>query len=230
MPDLPLTKNCYECTNKSSCFRKLEKSELDFIDDKRVEIIFKQGETLIKQGSFATYIMYLKSGLVKHYIEGKDKELILAIYGEGNLIGIPSLYGNNLYDFSVVAYEDAVACQIDINIFRNFAEKNASFSSEVIKICNIGTSKLYERFFSVTYKNIAGRFADTIIYLYENIFKVSKFKIPLSRKDMAEFGGMSVESLSRIINDFKKDEILDISGKYIEILNLNKLYKISKSG
>ena len=219
--------SCSVCTNKSSCFRKLSEPELEKADSKRFEVDYKNGEMVCKQGSFASHIMYLKSGLIKLYIEGKDKNLIIAVVPAGNLIGIPSLFGDPIFHYSAVAYEESTVCLIDIDVFRNFTRENALFSSEVINIINQTTIQSYDRFFSISQKNVAGRFADLIIYLSEHIFNKDKFRIPLSRKDLAELASISIESLSRIIKDFNDDEIINLNGKELEVLNLSKLRRIS---
>ncbi len=222
--------NCNECTSKSSCFRELSANELKFINDKRVEITFAKGEILLKQHSFATHILYLKKGLVKKYLEGKNKSLILSIIPSGNLIGLSSMYTGNFHPYSITAYSDTVVCQIDIQIFKSFLEKNASFAREVVKEFNMETNHLYKRFYTNSYKNIPGKFADSLLYLYENVYKVNHIHLDLSRKDLAEFCGISLESLSRIIHSFKEEGIIQLSGKKLEIRDMHKLRKISENG
>ncbi|MCF8297626.1 MAG: Crp/Fnr family transcriptional regulator [Saprospiraceae bacterium] len=222
--------SCYYCKNKSSCFNKLNQKDLDFAFTKRVELSFRKGETLFKQGGFATHIIFIKSGLVKVFIEGKQKDLILGIMTSGSLLGLQSLFNEDIYSYSVAAYENTQACQIDISSFRDFASKNAEFSKEIIKSCNINTSYYFKRFYTVSNKTVTGRFADVILYLSELVYKNDKFATSLSRKEIADFGGMSIESLSRVINDFNSEKIIKVSGKNFEILNPVLLKKISESG
>ncbi len=222
------TVNCIDCTNKSSCFKKLSLPELKTADNKRLEVNYNKGETICKQGSFASHILYLKKGLVKIYLEGKEKNLVLAIVPKGHLIGIPSLFGDNIFHYSAVAYDDSTVCLIDISIFRKFTRENAKFSSELIQIINQSTISTYDRFFSLSQKNMPGRFADLILYLSEKIYNRDKFRLSFSRKDMAELASMSMESLSRIIKEFNNEGILETTGKQVIILNKEKLKQISK--
>lgn len=225
------TISCKECTNKSSCFKKLSLPELELIDQNRLEVDYKKGETIMKQGSFASSILYLKTGLLKLYIEGrKDKDLIISIVPKGNLIGLPSLFGEPIFHYSALAYEESTVCLIDIDMFRKFSLENAQFSAEVIHIINQSTIQSYDRFFSISQKNIPGRFADLILYLSENIYKSPHFIFPLSRKDFADLASMSIESLSRIIKEFNGDKIINMTGKSIEILEPELLKRISENG
>lgn len=224
------TQSCKVCTNKSSCFKQLSLPELEIIDENRLEISYKKGEMVCKQGSFASHILFLKKGLIKLYIEGKDKNLIIAIVPAGNLIGLPSLFGDPIFHYSAVTYEDSTVCLLNIEVFRKFTQENAKFSSEVIKIINESTIHSFDRFSSISQKNMHGRFADVILCLSESIYKNTKFSIPFSRKDLAELASMSIESLSRVIKDFDQDQIINIKGKDFEILNPKRLLKISQNG
>ena len=56
------------------------------------------------------------------------------------------------------------------------------------------------------------------------------FDLPVSRKEIADYIGMSTAYVIRTMSDFKKDGIIKIFGKTIEIVDLNKLEIISKRG
>ncbi len=225
------TLSCKVCTNKSSCFRKLNITELELVDKNRLEVVYNKGETIIKQGSFASSILFLKKGLLKLYIEGKNnKNLIISIVPEGNLIGLPSLFGDPIFHYSAVSYEESTVCLIDMEMFRKFAMENAKFSAEVINIINQTTIQSFDRFFSISQKNIPGRFADLILYLSEQIYKKEAFSFPLSRKDFADLASISIESLSRVIKEFNDDKIISMHGKEIEILEPQLLRRISENG
>jgi CRP/FNR family transcriptional regulator len=56
------------------------------------------------------------------------------------------------------------------------------------------------------------------------------FDLPISRKEIADFIGMSTANVIRTLSDFKKDGIIRVFGKTIEIVDINKLEIISKRG
>lgn len=73
-----------------------------------MRVVYKKGETICKQGSFASHIMFLEEGLVKIYLEGNPRNLILTITPSNHLIGLPSIYeGNNTFLYSVSTYIDS---------------------------------------------------------------------------------------------------------------------------
>jgi len=214
----------------SECFKTLNVQQLSEIDNQRLEVSYKAGETICKQGSFASHILYVRKGFVRVFMEGKDKNMILSIVPEGNYIGLISLFGDSIFHYSAIAYEDCEVCLLDTNLFNKLVLDNAEFAALVIKNLNIISIRTYERLFSISQKNIPGRFADLMLYLCEDIYKSNQFEIPFSRKEFAELASMSIESLSRVLKDFNSDGVVEIRGKKIQINNINKLRKISLNG
>ena len=75
---------------------QLSKEELVLTNENKVQIQFKKGEIISKQGSFVTHIMYLRTGYAKVYKETDiDNNLILDIIPSGKLIGLTSLFNND---------------------------------------------------------------------------------------------------------------------------------------
>lgn len=225
------TNTCTVYNNKLSCFEELSKEQMDLIDKSKVTISFKKGENICKQGSFASHIIFLREGLVKVYLEGKPKNLVLKISPAGNLVGLTSIYeGNNIFLYSASTYTDTVVDLIDINIFKQLIIENGSFASKVINILNENSVQIYGRFYCLTHKQLHGRLADILLCLSERIFNEKNFNLPLSRIELAELTGMSTESVIRVMKDFKDDGLIETSGKEIKILNYEVMSKISEVG
>jgi CRP/FNR family transcriptional regulator len=75
-----------------------------------------------------------------------------------------------------------------------------------------------------------GRMADTLLYLFNEVFDSRKFTPYLSKQDLADLSGMSKDSAIKILREFQKDMIIRLSDKEIEILNKDALQRISKTG
>ncbi|MDX9947840.1 MAG: helix-turn-helix domain-containing protein, partial [Bacteroidales bacterium] len=72
--------------------------------------------------------------------------------------------------------------------------------------------------------------AFVLLYLMKDIFKSRVYDIPVSRKEIADYIGMSTANVIRTLSDFKRDGIIRTTGKTIEILDIDKLEIISKRG
>jgi len=214
-----------------NCFNKLNDEELLFLEKNRIEVLYKKGETLCKQGTFASHIMYICDGLVKIYMESDQNTLTLKILPSGNMIGLTSLLdGSNVFQYSAYAYQTSKVRLIDINVFKQLIKQNADFANEVINLLCENAIQTYGRFFCFTQKQSYGRLADTFLCLASRIYKSEEFDLNLSRKELADLTGMSTESVIRILKKFKDDKLISITGKKYKIIDSYRLQQISNHG
>ncbi|HCY43068.1 MAG TPA: hypothetical protein DHV48_17320 [Prolixibacteraceae bacterium] len=214
-----------------SWYELLTSEEKMLIDEHSVSINFKKGETVCKRGAFASHIYFLEEGLVKVYLEERNKNLILTLFTKNNLLGLSSVFeGNNKLPYSVSTYTDSRVRMIDIHIFRQLLQQNPEFSYRIINLLNEKTSQIYGRFFSLTQKQLHGRLADILLCLSNRIFKSKSFELPLSRADLGDLTGMSTESVIRMMKEFKDDGLIDMHCKSIELLDVARLERISEFG
>ncbi|MBV5315811.1 MAG: Crp/Fnr family transcriptional regulator [Prolixibacteraceae bacterium] len=214
-----------------SWYELLTDEEKLLIDEHSVSINFKKGETVCKRGAFASHIFFLEEGLVKVYLEERNKNLILTLFTKNNLLGLSSVFeGNNKLPYSVSTYTDSRVRMIDIQVFRQLLQQNPDFSYRIINLLNEKTSQIYGRFFSLTQKQLHGRLADILLCLSNRIFKSKSFELPLSRADLGDLTGMSTESVIRMMKEFKDDGLIDMHCKSIELLDVARLERISEFG
>jgi CRP/FNR family transcriptional regulator, polysaccharide utilization system transcription regulator len=231
MTNSNLINSCTVNYDSFKCFEQLTDEELHKLEKNRLQVNYKKGEIICKQGTFASHVMYVCKGLVKIFVENDQGSLILKILPEGKIIGLTSLYeGNNVFQYSAQAYSDSVINLIDINIFRELIKTNAAFGSEVINVLCENAIQTYGRFFCFTNKQSYGRLADVILCLACRIFKKNDFELNLSRKELAELSGLSTERTIRILKKFKDENLIEITDKQFRILDYEKLQKISNHG
>ncbi|OYT17746.1 MAG: hypothetical protein B7C24_01080 [Bacteroidetes bacterium 4572_77] len=224
------TEECMEsfCRSMVSC--ALTREDIEVLNKHRVEVKYKKGENICKQGSFANHLIYIKEGLSKSYLEDDNKVQILCINPDDCILGIQSLSTQSVFHYSVAALEEVYACLFDMDAVNIIAKRNAGFSYALLARANEAQVLTYERLFSLTLKQLHGRMADILICLSDNVYKRDSFTINLSRKDLAELTAMSNESATRILKDLKDDKIIEIEGKSISIINKEKLLQVSKFG
>ncbi|MEI7421227.1 MAG: Crp/Fnr family transcriptional regulator [Prolixibacteraceae bacterium] len=214
-----------------SWYELLTESEKLLLDENSVSISFKKGETVCKLGAFASHIYFLEEGLVKVYLEEKNNNLILMLSTKNSLLGMAAVFdGNNKMPYSISTYTESRIRMIDIQIFRQLLKTNSSFSYRIINLLNESTAQIYGRFFSLTQKQLHGRLADILLCLSNRIFKSKSFELPLSRADMGDLTGMSTESVIRMMKEFKDDGLIEMSCKKIELLDVERLERISEFG
>ena len=80
------------------------------------------------------------------------------------------------------------------------------------------------------YKQMNGRMADSLLYI--DSLKNEKAEIfqLLSRKNLADFAGISTESAVKMLKTFEKDGLIKLQEKDIRIIKHNALLEISRKG
>lgn len=221
--------SCFVCQNKSKCFKQLGNEELEKSNKQKVQVDFKKGENIIKQGSFANHLFFIKKGMAKIYIEipKAQQNLVLNILPQGYIMGLPSLYDTTTYSYTATAIEDSTICMIESSIIRELVEKNGKFASELFKSVNLCMRSTFNRFISLTQKQLRNRVADILVFLAEDIYQSNSFRLTLSYSDLAELTGMSKASVVKIIKEFKDSDLLTNKNGHYELLDLDELRRIS---
>ncbi len=225
-----ITPQCIDCFCESVAFQSLSKEEIALLNDHRVELKFNKGEVVCKQGSFATHLLFVKKGLTKSYLEEDNRTQIICINPSGCFLELPSMSVDNVFHYTVAALEDVEVCFFDLQIINQIAQSNANFAWFLLKIGHEAQILTFERFFSLTQKQLHGRMADILLCLANRVYGSYDFVLNFSRKDLADLTAMSNESAIRILKDFKDDHIIETEGKGIKIVNLEMLKKVSRFG
>lgn len=222
--------NCYDCPERTICFVHGNKEIEAFLNLEKNHINYRKGETVVKEGTRVTEIFYVLKGLVKVYIEGPEKNIIIKILNSHDFIGLTSLFGDDTYYFSATALKDTKVCSIDRQGIKNLTTQCCDFSRELSNWYCENYNIMLTKCLNLGLRQLHGKLANTLLYLNRERFKADDIFSYLSRKDLAELSGISLESVVRILTEFNNDNIIDLQGRRIEIKNLALLKEISKKG
>ena len=220
--------DCKDCKVKSVPFQQLTNAQMDRVDERRVELTYKKGELLSKQGTLMSNVIFIRKGFVKLYLENEGEVTILSIAKPGTFIGVQALYGEPVFPFSAEALTDAEVCLKDVSVIRELVLENTGFAQKIIEILNASLIQSYKRMFSLTTRQIDARFSELLLYLQNILYESNPFKLTISRKEIAGLISTSPESVSRLISDFKDKGIIRGKGQTIEIMDQKKLIDICK--
>jgi CRP/FNR family transcriptional regulator len=219
------------CLVKMAFQQYLEPKAIELIELNIRQVKFKKGELMVKQRTKATHIIYLKSGIAKHYFEQDNgKNIILMVKTAPHLIGVANMFNDRINISSIATVEESNACMIDIDIFEKVVKTNSDFLINFFKLVTEMFKSSVFNFINLAHKQAIGRIADVLINLSTEIYYSTKFTLPLTRKELGEFAGSSQENVITTLSKFHKEGIIRIDGKDLEILDFDRLKQISKLG
>lgn len=224
-------RDCTECRMNCRYLGDLSENELKRFNSNKRSITFNKGETIYKQNTFVSHIIFIREGLVKLIVEGSSgKNYIVKLFKKHDYIGFPFLLGENYSHYTAISINKTEVCIIEKDFLKSLSESNISVSNNIGALYAEEFKGLFHRLNSLGTKNLHGRLAQTILYLTSGEFTNENVFNFLSRKDIAELSGMSVESMVRLINEFKNDKLIEMDGKNIKINDRSMMEKLVLAG
>lgn len=221
----------YFCDIQAPCFQELLPEEVKLVQSGRTQVLFRKGDSLTKQGTFASYVLFIVTGYVKQYLEGENqRDFNLRIIKPGEFVGLSVVFSGNTFNYTSVALTDCRAFLIETQAIATLAKQNGNFGFNIIKrYCELNDS-LFNSLNNVLFHQMNGRMAEILLYIsgfkkeYPAIFQL------LSRRELAEFAGISMESGVKLLKSFEKDGLIELHEKDITIIDYDKLAEIGRRG
>jgi len=209
----------------------LSEEELRDIAENSNVVNYRKKEVIFRQNTRTSHIMFVKSGYVKIYKEGRNnKYIILKVAVPNDFLGLISIFGDETHQYSAAAIQDSEICFVDINAFKNVIKTNGDYALKIINLVSKDGLYIFERLMSQSHKQLPGRIADVILYFAETIYKSEQFVFPFTRRELAELAGTTKESFIRTLTEFKNDKIIELDGSNVFIKSMKIVKTLSDLG
>lgn len=191
---------------------------------------FKKGQIIFHEGQRAGGLHCISAGKVKLFKTSYEgKEQIVRLCKPGEILGYRAVIGDQPYAASATALEEVQMCMIPREEFFKHVENNPKMALNLIKFLSNELSIAEKRMMNLAQKSVRERLAETLIILKETYGFDNDDKtiaITLSREDIANITGTATETVIRLLADFKKEGLIETSGKKIAILNTRELINV----
>jgi len=222
---------CESCEFRDVVFAYLDEKSIEQLCDNKEEQSFRKGEIINHEGEKISNFKYLKSGLVKLYRRtATGEEQVITITRPFEFVSNMSIFSEERYQYSVSALEDSVVCAVNLDFIKELFLRNGSFAMGLLTKISMINDKIIRQTLDIRQKNLIGRVAFVLLYFTNEIYNSRVFDLPVSRKEIADYIGMSTANVIRTLSDFKKEGIIRIFGKTIEVVDLQRLEVISRRG
>lgn len=196
------------------------KDKGDFYKVQKNKLIFRENKK-------ANFIYFIDKGLVKtHRMDDVGKELITGLYKKEDVFGFYYFKNSFLYPESASALENSKLYRLPAFKFQEIVAKNHELTIELAQLLLENMSSLKSHMLEMAYSSVLKKTTTTIIQFAEILQDSPKETVKISRNDLANVAGVSTESFIRSLSYLKKEGLIDIEGRDIKILNLQKLYDI----
>jgi len=189
---------------------------------------YKKGDIIYKEGESSNFVYLVYKGKTKSFkIDEFGKELILNIHKGDDFIGMSAIIDNSHYYESIMAMENVEIIHVSKIKLQKILENSHKLSLEIFQLINENLTEVKEQLLQMAYGSMRRKTAKTILKFANIMSHKPTDSINISRRDLAGVAGIATESLIRTLTDFKKKGILEIDGRNIKILDLEKLESVT---
>ncbi|MEE1899794.1 Crp/Fnr family transcriptional regulator [Flavobacterium rakeshii] len=218
---------CDQCiVREFSSLKALNKEELLKMANCKTSYIIKKGEPIFSEGENVNGIFCIKDGVCKlSKLSENGNEQILKLVAKGELLGQRSMISDEPVNLSAVALEDMEVCFVPKSEILGFFNENNQFSMNVMKSICGDLKEADDHLVNMAQKSVRQRLAETLLELYETFGtnEDKSLRIKLSREEIAGMVGTATESCIRLLSEFNKNGLIELSGKKITLKDFNKL-------
>ena len=186
------------------------------------KMFFSPQQIIFNENTDADAIYVVVEGMVKLLVYlPNGKARIVRLHGPGSVLGLTGLFGN-IHKHRAVAVHDAALLKIATHSFRQLKQQNPeSFLGIIGKMVeNLNIADAWITQFSTG--SIKARVARLITFLsYLETETSPDFVELLTCEEMASVLGVTMESVSRTLADFKRQQILQRVGNRGDVYRRN---------
>jgi CRP/FNR family transcriptional regulator len=226
---LEIIDSCQNCTLKhEGYFCNLSAPVLKVFNGISHQTTFPGGATLFVEGQASRGVFLLCSGKVKLSTSSRDgKVLILKMAIAGDILGLSAVASGLPYE---VTAETAVPCQV------NFVQREALLAMlERFGEAGLRSAQSLSREFQSAYRDIhdlilarssAGKLAKLLLSwtpIADTGAKEIRVRYGLTHEEMAQMIGASRETVTRLLSDLRKKQLIRLEGSILVIRNRTAL-------
>lgn len=221
--------NICELFENQEILKKFTKEELTELSHEKRIISYKKGDTIIEEGATPKGIYYMDKGTAKMSKLGfNGKEQILKFAKKGDIVGYRSILSKQPFGASAIAMENTEVCFIPEKFFLRVLEFHPKLAFDVLRRISEDLGDSAQTITFLAQKTVRERLAEVLLLLEKKLGtdKEEFINISLTREEMANLIGTATESAIRLISEFKADELIEVDGRRIKILDHQKLIKL----
>ena len=230
MKNLESVPFCKECVvDLQTIFTTLKADELDQLGFEKGCDFYKRADIVYHEGNRMNGCYCVNKGILKLYKTGiEGKEQIISFAKKGDLIGFRSVLSGEVACTTAKVIEDAVLCFIPAETLFSLVKSNSDFSMQLMQLTCKELGEANKYITDIAQKTVRERLAEVLVMLMEtfDLDESNTLQISLTREELANIVGTATESVIRLLSEFKSDNLIELNGRKIKILNPKALRKV----
>lgn len=215
----------------SSLFKGIPEDQLEDVKKISVEKHYQKGQAIFSEGDDGDGFYILATGKVKVFkVSMEGKEQILHIFGPGEPFGEVPVFTGQRFPASASAIAKSSSLFFPRDAFVDLIYRNPSLSLNMLAVLSKRLRQFTVQVENLSLKEVPGRLAAYLLLLSEEQGGKDKVELNISKGQLASLLGTIPETLSRIFAKMSQNELIQVNGKNINILDLSGMTDLAEHG
>lgn len=215
--------------NDNAFKQRLNDQDFALYEKAKKKLTFAKHETVFEDGEMPKGVYHIISGAAKLSKSGAfGKDQILRFITEGDIIGYRSILCGEAFQAKAEAMTDIECLFLPTDVFMRLLEVDSQLSFAMLQKIAYELGESSNTITFLAQKTVRERLAEILILLEQKLGVDPEgfIKISLTREEIANLIGTATESAIRLISEFKSDQLIEVEGRNIKIINRDKLIKL----
>lgn len=222
---------CTTCAFSAACLeRGYDKSHL-----RELHVLvqhvgpFEEGEHIFREGDPFTAIAAVRGGTVKTYVtDSEGREQVLGFFLPGEIIGLNAI-SQSKYPCNAVALDSVLLCRFSFPSIAALATRMPGLQEQLFRLLSldIGKASLLAGNFTADERMAAFLVSISRRYVARG-FSATRFRLTMSRTDIANYLRLAVETVSRVFRRFQDDGYITVERREIELLKPKAIEELAR--
>jgi len=196
---------------------------------------YASGELIFLEGDESGHVYTIASGRVKIVkTTGSGRDVILEIFGPGDPIGAVATYEGRPYPASAAALEPSTCLLVGREALFELLETSPSFARGLLAGLTYRLAQLSARLAEVAGERVETRMARLFLKIAERMGRAEGaacfIPLPLSRQDLADLSGTTLETAIRVMSRWAKKGIVSTRSGGFLVVDCGELARLAFSG
>lgn len=217
--------SCNDCVLFSLCFAQ----DIDPDERERLNGVIRRRQGVQRSahlhhgGQSARQLAVLRSGSVKAYEVSRDgDELVTGFYLPGDIIGLDA-FSTGQHAGSAVALEECRLCEIPVADFNKMLGESPRLNQVMLRLLAEEMAEARKLLLVVGRLDAKTRVALFLLSLSRRLERRGLdrdlFRLTMDRRDIANYLGLTVETVSRTLSALQREGVIHVRGKNVRILD-----------
>lgn len=225
--------NCQDCGFSQLCLPfSLNDTELSQLDDiiqrkkplHKADMLFEAGQSqrclyAIRTGSFKTFTL-----------TEQGEQQITGFHLPGDIVGFDGL-SKQQHPSYAEALETAMVCEIPLSNLETLLDQLPRLRQQMMRLMSEDIRADQQMMLLLNRKTAEQKLATFLSQLAQRYasrgFSASEFRLTMTRSDIGNYLGLTVETISRLLSKLDKEQLIRVDGKLISITDKAALAKLA---